>query len=199
MEKTLWSDWDMMPFRDGGDEQNHPARILTVEMASIGTTVLDCGCATCIDYEHFQERNADIEYYGIDLTPEFVEGARKLYPEANVQLGSITDISFGDRAIDTVYCRNVLEHLPPGGIWKALTEMWRVANMQIIVSFFMRPSLEASAFEQDGNGFYNNRYSYLDLLPFLLALAGFKSLEVIENLGQDNAVMVVVQKEAVNE
>ena len=60
-----------------------------------GITVLDIGCGTGAHLRLYQKEKCNI--YGIDLSAAMIDVARKkLGEEANLSLGSATDMEFGN-------------------------------------------------------------------------------------------------------
>ena len=62
--------------------------------------------------------------YGLDLTGTFLRSARKNIAAAAFVRGSISALPFASERFDTIYCVEVLEHLPDTEL--ALSEMARV-------------------------------------------------------------------------
>jgi ubiquinone/menaquinone biosynthesis C-methylase UbiE len=75
-----------------------------------GMTVLDIGCGTGAHLRLYQKENCSI--YGIDLSPAMINVARKtLGEEANISLGSATDMEFGNDQFDLILCSTVLHEM----------------------------------------------------------------------------------------
>jgi SAM-dependent methyltransferase len=89
------------------------------DRARPGETLLDAGCGGGYYLHSLQRRNVQIEYWGIDYTPEMIALAQEemcprtgLAPE-RFRLGAIEDLS--DRW-DNVLCFNVLTNSPHYGL-----------------------------------------------------------------------------------
>jgi trans-aconitate methyltransferase len=54
--------------------------------------ILDFGCGLGDLYGFLQSNNIVTDYYGIDITPEFIEESKKKYPNGKFLLGDIFDI-----------------------------------------------------------------------------------------------------------
>lgn len=129
-----FSQWQLMP----GDPRKwqatkrqiaHPGRVQVAEMVkAVGNSVLDVGCGIGLDYEHYRDSN--IRYLGVDVTPKYVDVAREHGVPA--QVGNVLDLPFSASEFDTVYCKDLLIHLPPDDWKKALKEMLRVARVQVV-------------------------------------------------------------------
>ena len=138
-------------------QMNHPSRFFIADAAAKYGTVLECGCATAIDYPYHVERGT--KYTGIDITVKWKAMAEKLYPDIDFRTASLLDLSlFPDRSVDTVYERAVFEHMHPLEWPLGAREMWRVADKQMLLAFFGRsigahprrkPVLERMADEND--------------------------------------------------
>ena len=114
---------------------NHPSRFFIADAAAKYDTVLECGCATAIDYPYHVERGT--KYTGIDITVKFKAMAEEFYPDIDFRTASLLDLSmFPDRSYDTVYERAVFEHMHPMEWPLGAKEMWRVADKQMILAFF---------------------------------------------------------------
>jgi len=121
-------------FLRNSGQLSHPSRTLIAELASKFDTVLECGCATAIDYPLHVKLGT--EYTGIDITQKFVDASKEHNPGINTRWASMLDLPFGDRSYDTVYCRAVLEHMHPLEWPLGVKEMWRVCDKQMILAFF---------------------------------------------------------------
>tara|TARA_Y100000034_G_C6718469_1_gene317731 strand:- start:107 stop:634 length:528 start_codon:yes stop_codon:yes gene_type:complete len=93
-------------------------------------TVLDVGCAQGHLVEHFRNRGKDSR--GIDVSTIAVKRAKKLGRDCS--WGSVTDIPFGDKSFDLVYCTDVMEHLRPEDVSTAIDELYRVTKKFLAIS-----------------------------------------------------------------
>jgi len=113
---------------------SHPSRVLISEYASKFDTVLECGCATAIDYPFHM--NHGTKYTGIDITENFIISSKEHNPGIDTRVASMLDLPFKDCSYDTVYCRAVLEHIHPLEWPLGVKEMWRVCDKQMILGIF---------------------------------------------------------------
>ena len=75
-----------------------------------GITVLDIGCGTGAHLRLYQKEKCNI--FGIDLSAAMIDVARKkLGEEANLSLGSATDMEFGNDQFDLILCSTVLHEM----------------------------------------------------------------------------------------
>jgi len=124
-------------FMRGIDPHEQPIRCrIRDEAVANGSSVLDVGCATCIDYPLYRE--VGLRYVGVDFTYKLLEGALKHTPDAPVVQGDGKKLPFKNESFDSVYCKDMLVHLPPDDYIKVLEEMWRVAKKVLMIGFFGR-------------------------------------------------------------
>jgi trans-aconitate methyltransferase len=68
--------------RSGHEGRDHPSRLTTLALLDGMASVLDVGCGTGVMYELVRERRPDLDYLGVDVTPQFVRAARERFPDA---------------------------------------------------------------------------------------------------------------------
>jgi SAM-dependent methyltransferase len=84
-------------------------------LAAPGESLLDAGCGGGYYWWSFADRGAELDWHGIDYTPEMIELAQsELAPRAGLEperfmLGAIEDV---DGSYDNVLCFNVLTNSP---------------------------------------------------------------------------------------
>lgn len=94
--------------------------------------VLDVGCGEGFTLKKLQERKIGKDNVGIDNSIDAIKIGKKIYPELDLQKGSIYDIQFKDGDFDLVLCTEVLEHLDNPD--KAIEEMKRVSSKYLLFS-----------------------------------------------------------------
>lgn len=57
-----------------------------------GHSLLDVGCGLGDLYGFLQDQKINVDYYGIDIVPEFIKQAKKKYPGINVEIQDIFKI-----------------------------------------------------------------------------------------------------------
>lgn len=192
--ETAWQRKKGKKFLEFDEQINHPIRKLIVEKTvEVGETVLDMACGTCNDYLLFKE--TPVKYYGRDFTPKFVRRGKQRFPEADVELGDVFDIPFEDNTIDVVYCKDLLEHLPPKKYVAAIKEMWRVTGKRMMIAFFLAPHIGETKYRVIRKLHWNNQYSKKDIIRALV-LKNIKKIDITENIGQNNSALYVVDKNA---
>jgi len=173
-------------------------RLKVVELIKeVGGSVLDCGFGSAPFFEFF--RNTNINYMGIDITPEFVDSCHKRFPSDihRFQLGDIINIPFRSESFKTVFCSSVLEHLRPNFYREAIKEMWRVVEKQVVIDFF-RPLLKNEATQNCWNStlkFWDNQYNRTEIISFIQSLGGnVTDSLVIMDKGFDDHEIIRVMK-----
>lgn len=153
--------------------------------------ILDVGCGIALDYKQYLDDNLDIEYYGIDLTSEFIKIAKREYPKTIMSLANSETIPYKNNSFDMVSCRDLLEHLDLPII--ALREMSRVSNKYVIITWFLPPSKKENLKKVNwlGGDVYYNQYS-INYIESLLNKIGLRILEKI-NAG-NNEIWILCKK-----
>jgi ubiquinone/menaquinone biosynthesis C-methylase UbiE len=174
--ETHWQEAVPANYLRNQSEMAHPSRdVIADKVAAMGVTVLECGCASAIDYPRYAVRG--IDYTGVDLSSQFLNHAREVNPDVNVVLGNLTKLPFDDQSFDVAFTRAVFEHMLPDsetGWPQALKEMWRVARKGIVVALFKRnnPNAKAKSTTDSRNKVQNAAISYNRLERFMRRLPG---------------------------
>lgn len=156
--------------------------------------MLDVGCGNSILYDHLVKASSPIRYAGIDLTPKYVEYAKKLYPDLDVRVGSALDLPFPDDSYDVVFCKDMLGHFPPDQWVEALREMWRVAAKRVIVCEFVF-GLVPTRTVLDDLGFYQNEINLEELRSLVESLPRLEAWRITAvGLGSRGSSVYVLDK-----
>jgi SAM-dependent methyltransferase len=101
-------------------------------------SVLEVACGSANDYRflHRSGLAGFLCYTGIDITPRNIANARRRFPQADFRVQSILTTELPDRSYDCVFCHDLIEHLSPAGMERALGEMLRIARGEVILHFF---------------------------------------------------------------
>lgn len=102
--------------------------IRTLEFQS----TLDIGCSKGFVVDIFAQNNK--QSYGIEICQEAVDDAKSR--GLNVRQGSATELPFADNSIDLVFSSDVMEHLMPEDVEKAISEQVRVSNRYIAAKIY---------------------------------------------------------------
>jgi len=196
MEIPYFKRWEYLPYNPESWHRQiahttHPVRkIISGIVSETSKSVLDVGCGTCTDYLFFEHTNVD--YHGVDVTRKFADVAHKTHMVPNVTVGDVLHLPFSDNSFDTVYCKDLLEHLPPETWKKAVAELFRVATQMVLLVFFRAPTNEKPDFRRGETigfysrehnhvvefGFWYNRYNTDEILRLLREL-GAKQTRII--------------------
>src|SRR4051812_19645498 len=112
------------------------------EHVEAGESLLDAGCGGGYYLWSLLDRGVDVEYHGLDFTPEMVELAREeVAPRAGLdperfRLGAIEAL---DERYDTVLCFNVLTNSPHYGL--PLERLLRSARRRVLLRESMDDAL----------------------------------------------------------
>jgi len=175
MKLFPWECWEPSApedfMRDDPDEANHPSRIrMCNEAAMVGGKILEIGCGTAIDYPRLTRMG--LKYSAVELTPKFIARARELHPGIDIRQGRIWDLPFEDDSFDVVYCRGVVQHLPPETYPEALDEMWRVAKTLLLVSTNRLFRKGKGITYREKGGPYVNHYVFDEFNGYIKTLPG---------------------------
>lgn len=102
----------------------------TIEVAP--QSILDVGCGPGHLLKYLRNLNYKGEYLGIDVTPSFVEFARKHHEPKNFELGDVRDLRKFKDGYDLVICSHVLDHMLE--IAKPIHELFHTARKYLILS-----------------------------------------------------------------
>ncbi len=90
-----------------------------------GKVVLDAGCGDGWYASRILKTGAK-QVLGVDYSERAVAFAQLILPDAKFYASSITELPFADGSVDSIYCFQVLEHLPPETLKQAVSEFSRV-------------------------------------------------------------------------
>lgn len=118
------------------EDREKPERIATwrriFDGDRIPDRVLEIGCNVGWNLEHLR-RLGVTELFGIEPAAYLVARARARNPIFNVMHGSVFDLPFRDGYFDFVLTHNVLAHVTPESLERALAELIRVSRRAICV------------------------------------------------------------------
>jgi 2-polyprenyl-3-methyl-5-hydroxy-6-metoxy-1,4-benzoquinol methylase len=199
-KQYYYHQWQIMPgapseWQNCYSERQHPGREVAVSLVPPQTTLLEVACGIGVDYPRFKAK--DIAYFGVDITPKFIAEAQSRGVPCEV--GDALHLHFTDRSFDSVYCKDLLVHLPPGDWKTVLMEMARVCRDRVIIldhgfedktKYLLCETYKAS---EGDLFFYNNVYDakevelFMDNLGFDMLQFGTGSI-VVGSVVQANMV-----------
>ena len=176
--ETYWQESTDIDFmRDDPDEANHPIRVrMGNEAERVGGDVLDVGCGTAIDYPRLD--GLGLEYWAVEPIPKFIDRARELYPGIRILQARVWDIPFEDDNFDVVWCKGVVQHLPPGTYPEALDELWRVTKTLLMVSTNRVFLSSAGITHRERGDPYDNHYNFKEFYGHIKRLPNSASRHI---------------------
>ncbi len=123
--KIIFTGERIIPDQVDDDLYNeHISRYLFAKRYLKGKVVLDAGCG--VGYGAYEARKAAKKIYGIDISKESIEYAKRKYSSTNIcfEVGDVKKLRFKDNFFDVILSFEVIEHLSRQDIY--LEEMRRV-------------------------------------------------------------------------
>lgn len=125
-------------------ESVHPSdrQLVTDWARPIDGVVIDAGCGPGQWADHLASNGSDVR--GIDLTPTFVEHARRAYPDRRFDVGRLENLDASTGSIAGVLAWYSLIHHEPAAIRTPLEEFARVLRPggSLLIGFFEGPVIE---------------------------------------------------------
>lgn len=143
-------------------------------LAGLSGPVFDLGCGPGHWSAFLRSEGADVT--GVDLVPEFVDHARKTYPDVPFRLGSMTDLDVEPHSLAGILSWYSTIHLPPSELPDMLARFRRLlapAGM-LVVGFFDSPDGAVAAFDHKVHTAY---HWPVDVFAEHLAAAGLAEVE----------------------
>lgn len=137
-----WKAFNPVRWQREPSRLTHPVLVLLQELVG-DDTVLDVGCGSSPDSRLFDPS----QYVGVDVTARFVHSAHHMHGAEIVVQGDARQLPFPSKCFESVYCKDLLEHLPPDMMPVVVKEMMRVSQRQVLFILF-RPLGESEVFEQ---------------------------------------------------
>jgi SAM-dependent methyltransferase len=163
-----------------------------------GESLLDAGCGGGYYLHSLRKRGVEVEYHGLDYTPEMIELARSemcprtgLAPE-RYQAGAIEDL---ETAYDTVLCFNVLTNSPHYAL--PLERMLEAARKRVLLRESLGDALVVrytpDPYLDEGKRHirvYHNTYPIEEVIGFMRE-HGFTVTRIPDRRSNDGVEMVV--------
>lgn len=74
-------------------------------------SVLDVGCGFADFYAYLRDQGYDIQYTGVDLSPDMIFSARSMYPQLTLLQGELSDQIFSAQTFDFVFLSGALNEV----------------------------------------------------------------------------------------
>ena len=162
-----------------------------------GETLLDAGCGGGYYFWSFQKRKVDVQYFGLDYSPNMIELAREeLCPKSGLdpeqfQLGEIEHL---DIVFDNVICFNVLTNSPHYAA--PLERLLKAANKRLLLRESMGEELvvrySPDPYLDEGKrhiNVYHNTYPLSEVKSFMEKF-GFRVTPIKDARTQDGTELV---------
>lgn len=105
-------------------------------------SVLDVGCGSGPNYKMIKEKGIEVKYKGTDVTHNFINICKQLFPEAEWDIQDIRDLKEADGSWDATMVVHVIDHIKD--YEKAISELCRVSSRLVILDIW-RPFTTSSA------------------------------------------------------
>ena len=165
-----------------------------------GAQILDLGCGTGLELEHYFKINPSAKITGIDLTETMLNALRNKFPEKDLSLicGSYFDVPFEENTFDAAVSVESLHHFTKEEkvpLFTKLCKALKDGGYFILTDYFALSDEDERTFRNellrlkkeqgiDGNEFYHyDTPLTVEHETEALLEAGFSSVEVMNNLG----------------
>jgi len=171
------------------------ARLLAPHV-NAGDTLLDAGCGSGYFFHSLNDRNINVEYYGIDAAPSLIDTGRNIMPEYGLPADRLICMRLEDLAgeADHVVCMNVLSNID--NFHRPLERILQVARKTVI----LRESCSDQASYQYVTDKYLdegcnlsvhvNTYCEAEIIEFI-SRHGFSVTPVVDERTQGQAELVI--------
>jgi len=116
--------------------REHPHRSLILKaldsLAPFGG-LFEVGCNCGPNLMLAREKFPGVKLAGIDLNAEAIEEGKKLLPDADLRVGSLLQLPWGDKSFDIGISDAAFLYVPPLEIDRALSELNRVARKAVVM------------------------------------------------------------------
>lgn len=105
-----------------------------------GEKILDVACGAGTMAYLLELEKVPVKYTGFDITPCYLDMARERFPQHTWVEGDVREMPFEDQQFDYTFCVNLLQHLTPSDMSKAVREMARVTKKMIFLQAEFQPT-----------------------------------------------------------
>ena len=101
-------------------------------------SLLEPACGSANDYRYLEAFGIArlVDYTGFDLCEKNIANARVLFPQTRFEVGNVFEIAAADQSFELCFVHDLLEHLSPAGLERAVAELCRVTRQGLCVNFF---------------------------------------------------------------
>ena len=165
-----------------------------------GAKILDLGCGTGLELEHYFRLNPSAKITGIDLTESMLNALKNKFPEKELTLicGSYFDVPFDENTFDAAVSVESLHHFTKEEkipLYTKLCKSLKDGGYFILTDYFALTDEDEQAFRNEllrlkkEQGIDDNEFYHYDTPLTVeheteaLLQAGFSSVEVLNNWG----------------
>lgn len=165
-----------------------------------GAKILDLGCGTGLELEHYFRLNPSAKVTGIDLTESMLNALKNKFPEKDLTLicGSYFDIPFDENTFDAAVSVESLHHFTKEEKIPLYTKLFKAlkdGGYFILTDYFALTDEDEQAFRNEllrlkkEQGIDDNEFYHYDTPLTVeheteaLLQAGFSSVEVLNSWG----------------
>ena len=165
-----------------------------------GAKILDLGCGTGLELEHYFKLNPSAQITGIDLTESMLNALRNKFPEKDLTLicGSYFDVPFEENSFDAAVSVESLHHFTKEEkipLYAKLCKALKNGGYFILTDYFALSDEDERTFRNElllfkkEQGIDDNEFYHYDTPLTVeheteaLLEAGFSSVEVMNNWG----------------
>ena len=165
-----------------------------------GAKIVDLGCGTGLELEHYFRLNPSAKITGIDLTESMLNALKNKFPEKDLTLicGSYFDVPFDENAFDAAVSVESLHHFTKEEkipLYTKLCKSLKDGGYFILTDYFALTNEDEKAFRNEllrlkkEQGIDDNEFYHYDTPLTVeheteaLLEAGFSSVEVLNNWG----------------
>lgn len=114
--------------RKAGDKSDE---LVIKKIGSKFRKVLEVGAGNGRLIGGLSEKYKSVKCNSIDINPELSKYVKEKYPKVITNVGDITKLHYKNKSFDLVYTFQVLQHIHPDDIEKALKELQRISKKEV--------------------------------------------------------------------
>ena len=169
-------------------------------LKTAGAKILDLGCGTGLELEHYFRLNPSAKITGVDLTESMLNALKNKFPEKDLTLicGSYFDVPFDENTFDAAVSVESLHHFTKDEKIPLYTKLYKAlkdGGYFILTDYFALTDEDEQAFRKEllrlkkEQGIDDNEFYHYDTPLTVehetdaLLQAGFSSVEVLNNWG----------------
>ncbi len=120
-------------------------------------SVVEAACGSANDYRYLVRYGlgAPLDYHGFDLTRANIDNCRRMFPGVDFRVGDVQAIDAADDSYDWAVVHDLLEHLSPAAMERAVDELCRVARRGVLISFFCMSDIPEHRIQPKGAYHWN--------------------------------------------